>query len=166
MHLKILYYILYGGTWSIPHLSLFFVNTLCLYLFNNWGFIQLEKNKDLYVWIINQNNTKKSQFQHMQDQALNWHYPSLCVYNTKLIWYFKFLLVVAFTLKSPWEHKTFIEWVRCVTAYGRVIAWEPGFSINIFFQEILLKTMKFKLSKTPWESSEKHRSIAVLVVGK
>lgn len=109
-----------------------------------WGFIQLEKNKGLCVWVINQNNTKKSQLQHMQDQALNWHCLSLCVYNTKLIWYFKFLLVVVFTLKSPWEHKTFIEWVRCVTAYGRVIAWEPGFSINIFFKRFCCK---------PWNSN-------------
>lgn len=108
-----------------------------------WGFIQLEKNQDLYVPIINQNNTKKSsQFQHMQDQALNWHYPSLCVYNTKLIWYFKFVLVVVFTLKSPWEHKTFTEWVRCATAYGRVIAWEPGFSRNIFFKRFCWKSWK------------------------
>lgn len=116
---------------------------LCLYLFNNMGFIQLEKNQDLYVPIINQTNTKKSsQLQHMQHQALNWHYPSLCVYNKKLIWYFKFSLVIVFTLKSPWEHKTFTEWVRCATAYGRVIAWEPGFSINFFFKRFYWKSWK------------------------
>lgn len=107
------------------------------------GFIQLEKNQDLYVPIINQNITKKSsQLQHMQDQALNWHYPSLCVCNSKLIWYFKFSLAVVFTLKSPWEQKTFTEWVRGATAYGRVIAWEPGFSINTFFKRFCWKSWK------------------------
>lgn len=43
--------------------------------------------------------------------------------------------MVVFILKSPWEHKMFKEWLICAAAYGRVIAWETGFSRNTFTRD-------------------------------
>lgn len=69
MLLQILYYMEELEVFLTCHLLLIW--HAYIYLIT-WGFIQLEKNQDLYVPIINQTNTKKSSpFQHMQDQALN-----------------------------------------------------------------------------------------------